>query len=99
MCCCQETDLLSGAKAESYTDCFLNRVRYTDSGWRQLFKCTECGTYWEMTWEDGQGGFDYGVLTLRKLGIDNLRSGWSDVLSPDSIPDRSDLMSFDDQSR
>ena len=74
-------DVLTGKEAESYTDTYLVRVNYTDGGWRQLWRCTNCGTYWEMTWEGGQGGFDYGITTLRKLSPQELPKRWPEMPS------------------
>ncbi len=76
-CQCAVYNLLSGHGAEQYVMKFLDYV--TDrQGWVQLWQCHECGAYWEMNWEGG-GGFDNGVMTLRRLSKAELTVRWPDV--------------------
>ncbi len=76
-CQCAVYNLLSGHGAEQYVMKFLDYV--TDKqGWVQLWQCHECGAYWEMNWEGG-GGFDNGVMTLRRLSKAELTVRWPDV--------------------
>ena len=80
ICSCRSRSVLLGTEAESYSDRYLTYV--TDhQGWTQLWKCPECGTYWEMSWEGGLGSFDDGVMTLRKLSSSELRERWPEVSS------------------
>jgi len=67
-------DKLSGDDADGYVRDFLRRVA-DKQGWTQLWVCSVCDTYWEMTWEGG-GGFDDGVLTLRRLSTSELSERW-----------------------
>lgn len=78
-CICQEKEILSGSEAQAYLEqnC-LKEVARAQGGWKYLLQCKVCGTYWEMSWEGG-GGFDYGVMTLRRLSPEDLERRWSQV--------------------
>jgi len=73
-CQCGAYQITSGQAAEQYAKECLEYV--TDQqGWLQLWRCNTCGSYWEMTWEGG-GGFDDGVMTLRRLSKAELLARW-----------------------
>ncbi len=78
-CICQEKEILAGHEAQSYLEQNrLKEVARAQGGWKYLLQCEVCGTYWEMSWEGG-GGFDYGVMTLRRLSPEDLERHWSQV--------------------
>ncbi len=78
-CECHETLLLKGEEAHSYLKRgYLKEVGRAQGGWKYLLKCEICGSYWEMTWEGG-GGFDYGIMVLRRLSSEELREEWFDL--------------------
>jgi len=76
-CPCLTTDIIIDSEENKYTRNNLVRVSYSDNGWKQLWQCQKCGTYWEMTWEDSEGGFDTGVTTLKKLEPDQVTEQWA----------------------
>jgi hypothetical protein len=78
-CQCQRHDILTGPAAEEYSRKeYMKEVQWADGGWRYLFKCQICGSYWEKTWEGG-GGFDFGMTTLRRLFPAELKERWPQV--------------------
>lgn len=73
-CKCQEKEILTGREAQSYSEqVCITEIARARGGWRYLLQCKVCGAYWEMTWEGG-GGFDYGVMTLRRFPLRNSRN-------------------------
>ncbi len=75
-CQCREYKVLTGIKAEQYSKKkYIKEVQRAPGGWRYLLMCEICGSYWEMTWEGG-GGFDDGVMTLRRLSFPQLKERW-----------------------
>lgn len=74
-CECKRYRMLTGQKAEQYRTKWLEYIAYSDHGWRQLWQCRDCKAYWEMSWEGG-GGFDDGVMTLRRLSPSQLKDRW-----------------------
>lgn len=78
-CKCHEKEVLTGHEAQFYSDQdYIKEVARAHGGWRYLLQCEVCGTYWEMTWEGG-GGFDYGVMVLRRLSPEELKERWPQV--------------------
>ncbi len=71
---------LTGETADEYAKDHLTRIDFTDHGWRQLWKCVECNTYWEMTWNAGKRGFDSGPTELQKLEPETLADKWQIVI-------------------
>jgi hypothetical protein len=67
--------VLTGQEAEQFRTKWLERITHTEHGWRQLWRCRDCKSYWEMSWEGG-GGFDDGVMKLRRLSLSALRDRW-----------------------
>ncbi len=74
-CQCVQYQTLTGQQAEQYRTKWLERGSYVEHGWRQLWQCRDCKSYWEMYWEGG-GGFDDGVMTLRLLSLLELEERW-----------------------
>jgi len=74
-CQCKRYEVLTGPKAERYRTKWLKRIAYAEHGWRQLWQCQDCNSYWEMSWEGG-GGFDDGVMTLCRLSPSELVAYW-----------------------
>lgn len=78
-CKCELQRVLTGREAEQQTK---ERMKYVSDkqGWVQLWRCKLCGAYWEMTWEGG-GGFDNGVMTLRRLSPEKRKERWPEIKS------------------
>lgn len=80
-CKCQDKGVLTGQEAQSYLEQdYIKEIARARGGWKYLLRCEICGTYWEMTWEGG-GGFDYGMITLRRLSPEELKEHWPHVES------------------
>lgn len=78
-CKCQEKALMTGQEAYIYSrQNYIKEIARAQGGWRYLLQCEICDTYWEMTWEGG-GGFDYGVITLRRLSSKELKARWPHI--------------------
>ena len=74
-CICNRSKIINGRDAEEYTKKWLEYIS-DKQGWIQLWRCRECSSYWEMTWEGGNG-FDDGVMILRRLSPSILKERWS----------------------
>ncbi len=78
-CKCENKEILKGQEAYQYSKLEqIKEIARAQGGWRYLLKCKVCGSYWEMTWEGG-GGFNEGVMTLRRLSEAELVARWPDV--------------------
>jgi len=77
-CQCEQYKVLVGQEAEQYRTMWLKQIAYAEHGWRQLWQCQDCASYWEMYWEGG-GGFDDGMIMLRWLSPSELKNRWSGV--------------------
>ncbi len=76
-CDCGIADSLTGKDAYKYAKQHLQRIA-DRCGWTQLWACRTCSAYWEATWEGG-GGFDSGVLMLRKLTLEQVKDKWPEA--------------------
>ncbi len=76
-CQCEQYEILAGQEAEHYRTKWLKRVADVQ-GWRQLWRCQDCKSYWEMTWEGG-GGFDDGQMVLQRLSPSELAASWPEI--------------------
>jgi len=64
--------VLYGDDAYQYTKSCLEPLEVTNSGWEQLWRCKVCNSYWKMSWNNSQGGFDNGIMTLRRLTLEQV---------------------------
>jgi hypothetical protein len=78
-CKCKDQEVLVGQQAYHYSKQeYIREVGRAKGGWRYLLKCEICGSYWEITWEGG-GGFDDGVMTLRRLSKADMLARWPNI--------------------
>ncbi len=73
---CQEA-VLEGQAALLKQERDLEVVKVNGSRWTTLFRCRECGAYWEETRDEKKGAYMAGgIPVLRKVDAEYVRSQW-----------------------